>query len=86
MLNDIIGNGVHQVSFAESGTAVNVKRVIDFAGLLRYCKSCRMGGIVILADNEIIKGIFLTEKSRGILHRKTCFPLPVILLLLNLSF
>ena len=44
--------------FAESGTAVNVKRIVNFAGLFGNRQSRSMCGIVVLTDNERIERLF----------------------------
>ena len=56
-VENIVGNSMHQMSFAQTHTAVNKKGIIRFCRKVCNGKRGRMGKLVKRADDKVFKGI-----------------------------
>ena len=61
----LIADSLDEVSFAETGAAVEEKRVLAFAGGVDNASCGSNGNVVITTDDEIIKGIFTIKAVNG---------------------
>ena len=61
----LIGNGVHQVGFAQAGWAVDKQRVICFAGLFGNCGAGSMRKFIGAADDEGTECIVVVGAFEG---------------------
>ena len=52
-----VSDGLHQVCLAETYAAVDIQGIVDLCGTFRHCQGCRMGKIVVVAHNEVGKGV-----------------------------
>ena len=57
VLQNIVGDGVHQRGFTESGTSIYKKRVVSITGFFGYFQRCSMGIVIVVADNKSVKGV-----------------------------
>jgi len=56
-IDDPVSNGMHQVCFAKANSPINEKRVVRRPWLICNCDCCIESEIVVLSNNETLKGI-----------------------------
>ena len=56
-LDDLVGDGLHEVRLAESGVAVDEERVVDLAGRLGDGVCGGGGELVRLSDDEVVERV-----------------------------
>ena len=56
--DDVLADGMEQMGLAQADAAVEEERIVGFAGHLCDGEGCRVGKIVVVADNERFKSVF----------------------------
>ena len=55
VFNNIMSDGMHQMCFSKSGTAIDKERVVGISRRFGNCQSCGLSKFVIISDNKSVK-------------------------------
>jgi hypothetical protein len=61
VFEDMVSDGVHEMSFTQAGTAVDIKRIVGLGGIFHHGRSGGMRELVAGAHHKVFKGVIGIE-------------------------
>src|ERR1044071_1988204 len=58
-----MADGMHQVGFSQSDSAINIKRIISFRWHINDCQGRGVGELITRTDHESLKSIFWIQRQ-----------------------